>query len=204
MNYFILFFTFAKFSLLSFGGGYVVIPLLYETFVNDLKILSHIEFGNLISISQVLPGPTSINTSTYIGYTQNGIFGSIVSALGFIIPSLILTSIAVSILKKYEDSWFIQGFLKGARLCAFVMILYSIPLFFNMSVISNAVSIKDIFSMFAKKTFILPDNFSFNILEFFIFILCFVLIKKGISATKAIILSAVIGCGVSLFKYYIL
>ena len=203
MSYFTLFCMFAKFALLSIGGGYVIIPLLYQSLVSDLAIFSSVEFGNLISLSQVIPGATSINTAIYVGFTQKNITGAIVASLGFVVPQLVITTSAISVLKKFEHSRFAQGLLKGARLSAFVMILYSIPLFLNMSVFSCAWPVKDIIHTIIKRTLIIPSEFSFNVLEFFVFILCFIFIKKGMSATKFLILSAVIGYSASLIKHYI-
>ncbi len=194
MNSLGLFLLFSKFGILAIGGGYVVIPILYETFVNNFEIINQFEFGNLVSISQLTPGPTSINFATYIGYLISNIKGAILCTLGFIFPSLILTSIACFIISKYNKSLYVQGFLKGGRLAAFVMVFYSSFLFLKMSVFNYNGSFKSIPELFS-------NSVSLNVIEAVVLIVSLYLIKKGFSITKVIIISALFGFSVSFIKY---
>ena len=59
-QYLMLFLQFCKFTVLCFGGGYMLIPLLTEEFVGPDKVLSESAFGNLVSVAQVTPGPVGI------------------------------------------------------------------------------------------------------------------------------------------------
>lgn len=200
MNGIGLFLLFAKFGILAIGGGYVVIPLLYETFVDNLATINQFEFGNLVSVSQLTPGPTSINFATYIGYLISNIKGAMLCTFGFIFPSLILTSIACLMISKYNKTLLVQGFLKGGRLAAFVMVFYSSFLFLKMSVINCTIPLKLIISSLFKGSYH-TGSVSFNILEIIVLIGSFYLIKRGFSITKTIILSALLGFGLSYIKY---
>ena len=83
-QYLMLFLHFCKFSVLCFGGGYMLIPLLTEEFVGPGKVLSESAFGNLVSVAQVTPGPVGLNTATYVGYVNGGFFGSLAASLGLV------------------------------------------------------------------------------------------------------------------------
>ena len=110
-----LFLTFARLGALAFGGGYVIIPPLYDTFVTQTALLTPEQFGNLLSVSQMTPGPTSINVATYVGYIQSGFLGAVITSIGLVFPSFFLTGIALFFLNRYQHTWPVQGFLKGAR-----------------------------------------------------------------------------------------
>ena len=82
-----LFLTFLKIGLFTFGGGYAMIALLEDEFVERKKWISHDEFMNLTIVAESTPGPIAINSATYIGYKIGGVLGSAVSTLGVCIPS---------------------------------------------------------------------------------------------------------------------
>ena len=65
-----LFISFMQIGLFSFGGGYAAMPLIQEQVVNIHGWLSMSEFTDLITISQMTPGPIGINSATYVGYTS--------------------------------------------------------------------------------------------------------------------------------------
>ncbi len=135
-----LFFLFAKFGALCFGGGYMIIPLLYHRFVEQTPVFTLEAFGNLLSLSQMTPGAVSVNAATYIGFIQNGVWGAVSATIGLVTPTFILAYLAIHGLKKWEHTLPVQGFLKGARLAALAMILYAVLLFLGMSVITLSVN----------------------------------------------------------------
>ena len=100
--------------------------------------------------------------------------------------------------RKYKETWIVQGFLKGVRIAAFVMILYAVVLFFNMSVLSVPLSLTDITASIQAKTLILPQNFKINLLEGLICICAFIAVYfYKMNVTKALFISALFGLGVS-------
>jgi len=89
MIYLKLLFTFFKIGLFSFGGGYAMIPMI-EKEIEANKWLTSDEFVDIIAISEMTPGPISVNSATFVGYKTAGIFGGMFATLGVALPSLIL------------------------------------------------------------------------------------------------------------------
>ena len=131
-----LYLVFAKFGLLCFGGGYMLVPLLTAELVGPGKPLAPTEFSSLVSIAQATPGPIGINTATYVGFTQHGVIGSILATAGIITPALILVILAIKLLKRYEQSLPVQGFLAGMKPASFGLILSAAVIFAELSVFS--------------------------------------------------------------------
>lgn len=131
-----LYLVFAKFGLLCFGGGYMLVPLLTAELVGPGKPLAPKEFSSLVSIAQTTPGPIGINTATYVGFTQHGVIGSILATAGIITPALILVILAIKLLKRYEQSLPVQGFLAGMKPASFGLILSAAVIFAELSVFS--------------------------------------------------------------------
>ena len=197
MSILFLFLQFAKFGALAFGGGFTILPLLFDTFVEKAHTFSATEFGNLISISQMTPGPVTINIATFTGYLEAGILGSIIASLGTVFPSLIITGIALFFLNRYQNSWVVQGFLKGAHLVAFTMLLYAAVLFCNMSILSEPWSIKDILKSITSGHFVGPKDYHINWPELGVFIVSFYCTRRSVPATKLLIIAAIFGCFLS-------
>lgn len=85
-----LYFTFLKIGALAFGGGYATIPLIQRYVIEQNGWMKMHEFMDLISISQMTPGPIAVNAATFVGQKVSGISGSIVATLGVITPQFIL------------------------------------------------------------------------------------------------------------------
>ena len=90
MIYLQLFFSFLKVGLFSFGGGYAAMPLIQEQIVTKHGWLNMVEFTDLISISQMTPGPIAVNSATFVGNKIAGITGALVATAGCIFPSCII------------------------------------------------------------------------------------------------------------------
>lgn len=135
-----LFLTYCKFSLLCFGGGYMLIPLLTETFVGDGKLLTPERFGNLVSISQLTPGPVGINSATYVGFLNGGVAGSLAATVGLVFPTLFLAGLAVSLINANKEKSLLKGILYGARLGAAALVVFAVIIFVGMSVFTAPVA----------------------------------------------------------------
>ena len=82
MIYIQLFLSFFQISLFSFGGGYAALPLIQGQVVNVHHWLSMTEFTDLITISQMTPGPIAINAATFVGMKLTGMPGRKVQFCG--------------------------------------------------------------------------------------------------------------------------
>ena len=140
MSLFALYFTFLKFGLLCFGGGYMLVPLLEAELVGaPPRPLAPEEFADLISIAQITPGPIGINTATYVGFLQQGIPGGIVATFGMITPALVLTLLAFRLLRRGEKSAAVRGFLAGMRPASFGFIWAAAAIFAGYSIFSAPI-----------------------------------------------------------------
>ena len=115
MMYIQLFLSFFQISLFSFGGGYAALPLIQGQVVNVHHWLSMTEFTDLITISQMTPGPIAINAATFVGMKLTGMPGAVVATLGYITPSCIIVTIIAKLYLKYREMDMLQGILGGIR-----------------------------------------------------------------------------------------
>ena len=135
-----LYLTFCKFGILCFGGGYMLIPLLTAELVGEPpRPLTPRTFADLVSIAQVTPGPVGINTATYVGFTQSGCIGAVLATAGIVTPTLFLVILAAKLLRRYEHSIPIQGFLRGMRPASLGLIWAAALIFAELSVFSVPV-----------------------------------------------------------------
>ncbi len=102
MIYIQLFLSFLQIGLFSFGGGYAAMPLIQNQVVDTYHWLSMTEFTDLITISQMTPGPIAINSATFVGMKIADIPGAVIATLGCILPSCILVTILAYVYIKYK------------------------------------------------------------------------------------------------------
>jgi len=110
-----LFWSFFQIGLFSIGGGYAAMPLIQTQVVDLNHWLTTTEFIDLITISQMTPGPIAINSATFVGIRIAGVGGAIVSTIGCILPSCIIVSFLAWLYFKYRELSMIQGVLEGLR-----------------------------------------------------------------------------------------
>ena len=85
-----VFFSFLKIGAFTFGGGYAMIALLENEFVQKKKWIDKDEFLDMAAIAESTPGPIAINSATYIGYRIAGVLGSTVATIAVVIPSFVI------------------------------------------------------------------------------------------------------------------
>jgi len=117
-----LFTTFSGMSLMLFGGGYVIIPMIQEIVVNNFGWLTQDEFTSAIAMGQITPGPILISAA-FIGYKVQGIWGAIVSTVGIFFPPALLMVTMSHLLEHIKGSVIIQAALKGIRPAVIGMIV---------------------------------------------------------------------------------
>ncbi|MCR5453509.1 MAG: chromate transporter [Bacteroidales bacterium] len=108
MIYLQLFWVFFKIGLFGFGGGYAMISLIRMDVVDEYQWMSAAEFADLIAISQMTPGPISINTATFVGFTEAGVLGSIVASVSLCLPSILLMLLVLRLFFKHKDSEYVK------------------------------------------------------------------------------------------------
>lgn len=115
MIYLELFLTFFKIGLFSFGGGYASLALISDEIVQNKAWLSRESFSDLVSISQMTPGPIAINAATFVGNQVAGIPGAICTTLGNVAPCIIISLLLARLYKKYNDLPMVKSLLKGLQ-----------------------------------------------------------------------------------------
>lgn len=123
MTYFNLFLIFFKVGLFSFGGGYAILPLMQHEVVDVNKWISFKEFMDIVAVSQITPGPISINLATHVGYRIGGVIGSTIATTSVILPSIIIISLIVIFLKKFNKLPVVQRVFKSLRITVVGLIL---------------------------------------------------------------------------------
>ena len=120
---YILFFTMLKIGLFTFGGGYAMIALLENEFIEKKKWIDKEEFLNMAAIAESTPGPIAINAATYIGYKLAGFFGSFISTVAICIPSFTIIFIISLFFDKFLELEFIANAFKGIQICVLYLII---------------------------------------------------------------------------------
>lgn len=115
MIYLQLFFSFLQIGAFSFGGGYAAMPLIQNQIVDLHHWLSFSEFTDLITISQMTPGPIAINSATFVGIKVAGIPGAICATIGCILPSCLIVTLIAYFYMKYRHLRFLQNILNFLR-----------------------------------------------------------------------------------------
>ena len=117
MNLISLFLIFAKIAVLTFGGGYAMVPLFEHEIVTRHAFMSAADFANLIGLAQVTPGPIGFNSATYVGMSQGGLSGAVVASLGVMVPSIVISLVVAVFLHKAADAKWMRLLMKGVRPC---------------------------------------------------------------------------------------
>lgn len=125
MIYLQLFWSFFQIGALSFGGGYAAMPLIQAQIVDLHGWLSMTEFTDLITISQMTPGPIAVNSATFVGTKIAGIPGALVSTAGCVLPSCILVTLLARLYLRYRSLTVLQDILGSLRPAVVAMIASS-------------------------------------------------------------------------------
>lgn len=115
--------AFFRIGLLTFGGGYAMLPMLKREVVDRYEWITEEEMLDIYAIGQCTPGIIAINTATYIGYKKGGVFGGIIATFGEVTPSLIIIMLIASVLQNFMDLPIVLHAFVGIRVvvCALMM-----------------------------------------------------------------------------------
>ena len=121
-----LYCTFFRIGGLTFGGGMAMLPMLKREIVEKYGWATEQELLDIYAIGQCTPGVIAVNTSTYIGYQQGKLVGSIFATLGMISPSLIIITLIASILKEFMALPIVLHALAGIRITVCALMLNTV------------------------------------------------------------------------------
>ncbi len=120
-----LFQVFLKIGGFTFGGGYAMLPLIEEEFVERRELIKEEEFIDMIAVIQGIPGIIAINSSLFIGYRLRGIMGALTSALAMSLPSVIIITLIANILLHIHDNQIVLAVFSGIRATVVVLIFWA-------------------------------------------------------------------------------
>ena len=115
MIYLKLFFAFLQIGMFSFGGGYAAMPLIQHQVVDTYHWLDGKGFADLVTISQMTPGPIATNAATFVGMNTAGFSGALIATFGCILPSCILVTFIAYFYFTYQKLAALQGILSSLR-----------------------------------------------------------------------------------------
>lgn len=121
-----LFLTFARIGVMTFGGGYAMIPMLERELVDGHDWVTNEELMDYYAIGQCTPGIIAVNTATFVGNKLAGTLGGICATLGVVFPSLVIIMMIAGVLTNFSDSEAVKHAFAGIRVCVCVLIFNSV------------------------------------------------------------------------------
>ena len=131
-----MFITFAKVGVMTFGGGYAMLPILQREVVENKKWATEEELVDYFAIGQCTPGVIAVNTATFIGQKKKGVLGAVVATLGVVFPSIIIISLLAGVIESFSHLAWVQNALAGIRICVCILILNAVVKLFKKAVIN--------------------------------------------------------------------
>lgn len=161
-----LFFSTLYLSTFTFGGGYVIVTLLKEKFVDELHWIDEEEMLDLVAIAQSSPGAIAVNGAIVLGYRMAGIPGVIVSVLGSVIPPVVILTVISFFYTAFKSNVWIQTLLRGMTAGVSAVILSVV---WDMT--AGLVKQKDL-SLLIVAVLAFAANYFFRLNVIFIILVC--------------------------------
>ena len=148
-----LFLTFAKVGVMTFGGGYAMLPILQREVVENKGWATEEELVDYFAIGQCTPGVIAVNTASFIGQKYKGVPGCIVATLGLVFPSLVIISLLAGVIEAFSHIGWVQHAFGGIRVCVCVLIANAVVKLYKKSVVDKPTLV--IFLIVALGAFLL-------------------------------------------------
>jgi len=149
-----LFLTFAKVGVMTFGGGYAMLPILQREVVDNKKWAAEEELMDYFAIGQCTPGVIAVNTATFIGHKYKGILGAVAATVGVVFPSLLIISVLAGVIEAFSHLTWVQNAFGGIRVCVCVLICNAVVKLFKKAVIDKVTLV--IFLIVAVGSYFTP------------------------------------------------
>ena len=121
-----LFLVFAKVGVMTFGGGYAMLPVLQREVVENRGWASDEELADYFAIGQCTPGVIAVNTATFIGQKRRGVLGGVAATLGVVFPSLLIITALAGVITAFSHISWVQHAFAGIRVCVCVLIFNAV------------------------------------------------------------------------------
>ena len=126
MEYLELVWSFFKVGILTFGGGYAMLPMLQREIVERRGWATEEELLDYYAIGQCTPGVIAVNTATFIGSRKKGVLGGFLATLGVVLPSLLIITAIAALLTSFAEIPAVQHALAGIRVAVVVLVGFSV------------------------------------------------------------------------------
>ena len=121
-----LFAAFARVGVMTFGGGYAMIPILEREIVDRRGWATSEELMDYYAVGQYTPGVIAVNTATFVGYGVAGVPGGIMATLGVVFPSVVIITFIAGILTNFADLPSVRSAFAAIRVCVCVLIFNAV------------------------------------------------------------------------------
>ena len=132
-----MFVTFAKVGVMTFGGGYAMLPILQREVVDNKGWATEEGLMDYFAIGQCTPGVIAVNTATFIGQKKKGVLGGVIATLGVVFPSLIIISLLAGVIEAFSHVAWVQHAFGGIRVCVCVLILNAVVKLYRKAVVDK-------------------------------------------------------------------
>lgn len=130
-----MFLTFAKVGVMTFGGGYAMLPILQREVVENKGWATEEELMDYFAIGQCTPGVIAVNTATFIGQKFKGFWGAVFATVGVVFPSLVIISLLAGVIEAFSHIIWVQHAFGGIRVCVCVLITNAVVKLFKKAVV---------------------------------------------------------------------
>ena len=137
----VLFWTFAKMGVMTFGGGMAMLPILQREVVDSKGWATEEELTDYYAIGQCTPGIIAVNTATFIGQKYGGWAGGIVATLGVVFPSVVIISILAGLISNFADLSWVKDAFAGIQVCVCVLIFNAVLKLLKKSVVDKRTAV---------------------------------------------------------------
>ncbi len=133
-----LFAAFFRVGIMTFGGGYAMLPIIEREIVDRHGWATEEELMDYYAVGQCTPGIIAVNTATFVGYKVAGVAGGIVTTLGAVAPSLVIITVIASVLTNFSEVPAVQSAFAGIRVCVCVLIFNAVLKLWKKAVVDKA------------------------------------------------------------------
>lgn len=121
-----LFVTFARVGVMTFGGGYAMLPILEREVCENKKWAEPEELMDYYAIGQCTPGVIAVNVATFLGGKIQGTLGAAAATAGMVFPSLVIITVIAALISNFSELAWVQNAFAGIRVCVCVLIFNAV------------------------------------------------------------------------------
>ena len=133
-----LFVAFARVGVMTFGGGYAMLPILQRELVEKRGWVTDEEIMDYFAIGQCTPGVIAVNTATFVGIKLRGIPGAVFATVGIVLPSIIIITVIAAVLSNFAELAVVKNAFAGIRVCVCVLVANAVIKLWKKAVVDKA------------------------------------------------------------------